>query len=119
MRIAILVVAAALTASTAQARQAGPCFTIHGRLSIYNGSLVHRIWPTHSHRLLAVVNRSGDYDESKPPIPPSLQQVFDRDPEARIFAVFRLCPATRGRAGVMQHVYFAGARHIAIVASGH
>jgi len=118
MRVALLVIAFILTATAAaEARMAGPCFTVHGRLSIYNGSFVHRIWPVNSHRLLALVDATGRYDEEKAPVPASLQHVFDKDPEARIFANFRLCPITRSRPGVMQHVHLIGVVHVVVVPS--
>jgi hypothetical protein len=94
----------------------GECFTLHGRLTVYNGSLNYRLWPVGSHRLLALVDGADNYDDENPPVPKYLKTPledpsFDRDE----FADFYVCPITHYQRGVMQHVCLLGASHVSTV----
>jgi len=117
----LLTAAAALAADApAQCKDSpaivAPCFVVHGRLSVYQGSLNHRIWPVGSHRLLAVVDGADVYDDEKPPLPEFLESPIEKfGSETRLFADYRVCPLTRPRPGHMQHVCIVGASHIFVI----
>jgi hypothetical protein len=120
MRLACLALCFVLVATTASAREpqsvnVGPCFTVHGRFSIANGTVIFRIWPVGSHRMLAVVESDGTYDEFHAPVPKrfaSILAAHNRD--VVIFGDYRLCPVTRSRPGWMQLVRMIGAKHLVI-----
>ena len=75
----------------------GSCFSVHGRLSAYNGNPSLRIWPIGTHRLLGVLN-----DEAPLSIPENIRNLagFDRD----IYGDFLVCPFTKTKPGTMQFV---------------
>jgi len=73
----------------------GACFSVHGRLSAYNGSPSLRIWPIGTHRLLGVFK-----DEEPLSIPENIRNLagFDKD----IYGDFLVCPLTKSEPGSMQ-----------------
>ena len=73
------------------------CFTVHGRLSAYNGTPSLRIWPIGTHRLLGVLK-----DEDPVVIPESIRNEvgFEKD----IYGDFVVCPFTQSKPGQMQFV---------------
>lgn len=74
---------------------AGECFTMRGRLSLYNGSPTVRIWRVGTKRMLGLY---GDF-----PVPyPNWTEVMDFDKQ--MFATFKVCPLTPKRPGHMQMV---------------
>ncbi len=82
----------------------GPCFTVHGRLSIANGTLNYRIWPVGTHRMLAVVDGSDVFDEQAgPPLPADARGMLNGF-ETDVFGDYEVCPLTRSIPGHMQHV---------------
>jgi hypothetical protein len=87
-----------------------PCFSLRGRLSIYNGSYVERLWPVGTKRLIALVNT----DDTDADLPKSLTRRFDLGPPTTvaIFGVYEVCPITRQRPGVMQHACLVKASHL-------
>ena len=89
----------------------GPCFTVHGRLSIYNGSCVERIWPIGTKRMLALAAPNGECD---PILPRSVQGLLDAAPPTTgaVFGDYLVCPVTRQRPGMMQHVCLVTATHL-------
>lgn len=76
---------------------AGACFSVHGRLSTYNGNPSLRIWPIATHRLLGVLK-----DEELLSIPENIRNLtgFDKD----IYGDFLVCPFTKTKPGYMQFV---------------
>jgi hypothetical protein len=95
---------------------AGPCFVVHGRLSVYNGSGNYRIWPVGSHRLLGVVNASGTYSEGDGTVlPENVRAALDKNGAwSKVFADYRVCPLTRSQPDHMQHVCVVRATKIVI-----
>ena len=82
----------------------GPCLTVHGRLSIYNGNPTLRIWKIGTKRLLGVIN--GE-DTEAPVVPAELRkaEISKALTEgSSIYADFEVCPLTEEKAGVMQYV---------------
>lgn len=88
----------------------GPCWTVHGRLHVYNGSPSARIWPVGTHRLLGVQDQFFDGDEESAE-PAELRRF---GPGAYIYANFFVCPLTKSKPGVMQIVCISGAKHIRV-----
>jgi len=70
------------------------CFTVHGRLSAWNGSPTLRIWKVGTNRIL------GDHEDW--PLPEKLAEHLNWDIEA--WGNFEVCPFTKERPGVMQMV---------------
>jgi hypothetical protein len=79
----------------------GACFTVHGRLSAWNGSPTLRIWRVGTKRIL------GTRDD---PLPANLAKEMNWDVEA--WGDFEVCPFTRERPGVMQSVCIESAEHV-------
>jgi hypothetical protein len=69
------------------------CFSVHGRLSAWNGTPTMRIWRVGTKRILGV--QDG-------PMPSILDEKMNWDIEA--WGNFEVCPFTHERAGVMQNV---------------
>ncbi|MDE2182779.1 MAG: hypothetical protein KGJ78_07135 [Alphaproteobacteria bacterium] len=100
-----------LAACRTSPRLAGPCFVVHGRLSIANGYWNHRIWPVGTRRMLAVVDSQDKYDENTVPLPESIRKMLE-EPGSEVFADYQVCPLTRSRPGHMQHVCMVSASHV-------
>lgn len=114
-RLIILIVLAACTigaqSPTAQIAKScrsrpdlvGKCFTVHGRLSVYNGTPSIRLWPIGTKRLLGVLDPT---DISAVPgrntIPASVASKLDFD--KNVVGDFLVCPLTRSQPGRMQTV---------------
>jgi len=93
-----------------------PCFTVRGRLSIYEGGWNLRIWPLGSRRLLAVVDGADVYDDQKIVLPKAIEVPLEKfSIGVRIFADYRVCPLTRSEPEHMQHVCVVGASHVVVV----
>ena len=76
---------------------AAACFTVHGRLSAYNGTPSLRIWPIGTHRLLGILK-----DEDPLALPENIRNEvgFEKD----IYGDFLVCPFTQSKPGQMQFV---------------
>ncbi len=75
----------------------GECFTVHGRLSIYNGTPSYRIWIVGTKRLLGVAER-----DEVPDMPDNLLRMVRID--ADVYGDFSVCPVTKYKLGEMQIV---------------
>jgi hypothetical protein len=91
----------------------GPCFTVHGRLSEYNGSCVERIWVVGTKRLLAIVNPEGQCVESDG-LPKPITRLLNLGPPTTvaIFGDYEVCPTTPERPTEMREVCLAKASHL-------
>jgi hypothetical protein len=78
------------------------CYTVHGRLSAWNGTPTGRIWISGSKRILGVLD---DF-----PYPSNLQEQVGWDVEA--WGDFEVCPFTKDRAGAMRMVCVESASHV-------
>jgi hypothetical protein len=78
------------------------CFTVHGRLSAWNGSPTMRIWRAGTKRIL------GDHGDW--PLPEELAEHMGWDVEA--WGDFEVCPFTREQPGVMRMVCIESASHV-------
>ena len=95
-------------------RAKAPCFTVHGRLALYNGTPSFRLLPLRSHRILGVLGGDGDAESAT--LLPKNVDVVAKPPEPGayrdVFGDFRVCPLAVERAGWMQPVCIASARHV-------
>jgi len=83
----------------------GDCFTVHGRLSIWNGNPTMRIWKIGTKSMLGI--REGTR------LPKELEDVLG-DFDTEIYADFQVCPMTRSKSGHMQIVCVQAAKNIHI-----
>src|SRR6185436_18627177 len=72
----------------------GKCFTVHGRLSVYNGTPSIRLWPMGTKRLLGVID-PGDSSNAPGPtiLPIEIRNKLDWNKD--VFGDFSVCPLTR------------------------
>ena len=123
--LAILLAAPAADAEHARCRLSphiiAPCFTVHGLLSVWNGTPSLRISRMGNRRVLGVVGgdrdaRAGDRDGDSPPIlPPSLESAIRPTTAGQFTSVygdFRVCPLTWERPGHMRFVCIDRAAHV-------
>lgn len=82
----------------------GRCFSVEGRVSIYNGTPSIRIAPKGTKRLLGVVPSEEEI------MPSPLKEAVGLDRDA--FAEMEVCPLTESKRGQMQLVCVESARHI-------
>jgi hypothetical protein len=91
----------------------GKCFTVHGRLSVYNGTPSIRLWPVGSKRLLGVLDPEDISGELGPAtMPAAIKGQLDWD--KNIFGDFLVCPLTRSEPGRMQTICIASAKHLIV-----
>ncbi len=115
---ALLVLGAILLASlslaeserscTANPYQVAPCFTVHGRLTVYVGSPSARIWRIGTKRILGVSERYGQVRQ----MPQSLEEKLK--PDVAIDGDFEVCPFTKDRPGEMQLVCIESASNLVV-----
>jgi hypothetical protein len=89
----------------------GKCFSVHGRLSVYNGNPAFRIWRIGTKRVLGVSDQRFALPEYRN-IPEELAKQLDGENE--ILGDFLVCPFTRSRPGEMQLVCIESARNVAV-----
>ena len=88
--------------------KAGSAFTVHGRLSFYNGTPSFRIWIVGSKRVLGIRQN----DDEQPDVPKELRRLISLDRD--IFADFIVEPLTPSKPGVMQTVKVLSASRIVV-----
>jgi len=79
----------------------GKCFTLRGRLSVYNGAPAIRLWKVGTKRILGVSEQRFAEDGYRN-IPKDLKAQLNQDVE--IFGDYVVCPFTPQRQGEMQLV---------------
>ena len=106
---------ASQTANSCRARSdlVGKCFTVHGRLSVYNGTPSIRLWPVGTKRLLGVLDPT---DISAVPgpntIPKSIQNKLDFDKD--VYGDFLVCPLKRSQPGRMQTICIESGKNLIV-----
>ena len=93
----------------------GPCFSVRGRLSVWNGAPTFRLQPDGSKRVLGVVGGDGD-PASASVLTPALRTAMTPPSPGELRPVtgsFRVCPLAPERAGHMRPVCIADASQIA------
>jgi len=88
-----------------------PCFTVHGRMRLYNGTPCVRIWPIGTHRILGV-SENRFYNAEYANLPPELSKLLRGENE--IFADFIVCPFMPDEPGVMRLVCVDSASNIVV-----
>ena len=115
--IALALAAAAQAAPDCRAPPAErePCFSVRGRLSVWNGAPTFRLSPRGSKRVLGVVG--GDGDPASPTVlTPALRAAMTPPSPGDLVPVtasFRVCPLAPDRPGRMRPVCIADASRIA------
>lgn len=90
---------------------AGACFTVHGRLMVYNGTPSFRIWIIGTNRLLGVHEVPFGDNEERPLMPQAFQQMTGGD-EYELFGDFEVCPLSKRKEGAMQIVCVESGKNI-------
>ncbi len=80
---------------------AGKCFTVHGRLSVYNGAPALRIWKIDTKRMLGISEQRFAV-EGYQNVPDAIRNQINQDVD--LYGDFLVCPFTRPKAGEMQMV---------------
>ena len=92
----------------AQPTLVGGCFTVRGRLSLYNGAPSVRLWRAGTRRMLGV---SASYArEGYSSMPEELERMLDW--ETDVWGDFRVCPFTPRRPKEMQMICVEGAKNV-------
>jgi len=90
----------------------GKCFSVHGRLSVYNGNPAFRIRRLGTKRILGVSDQRFALPEYRN-IPEELAKQLEGENE--ILGDFLVCPFTRSRPGQMQLVCIESSKNIAVL----
>jgi hypothetical protein len=92
---------------------AGKCFSVHGRLSVYNGTPSIRLWPIGTKRLLGVIDPADASNAPGPSVlPTEIKQKLDWDKE--VFGDFRVCPLTNQQRGKMQTICIESGKNLTV-----
>lgn len=89
----------------------GRCFTVYGRLSIYNGAPALRIWRVGTRRMLGVSEQRFS-ESGYRNVPVNLEKEINQDVE--IFGDYLLCPFTRSKPDEMQLVCIESVKNLKI-----
>ncbi len=84
-------------------------FEVHGRLSIYNGNPMYRLWIIGTARILGI----GGGDLVPADMPQTLEKIFT-DSDIVVYGDFTVTPLTEYKFGVMQYVRIESAKNLAI-----
>lgn len=79
----------------------GSCFTIRGRLSVYNGAPALRIWKIGTKRILGVSEQRFAQPGYRN-VPENIGAEIDED--KALFGDYRVCPFTKAKENEMQMV---------------
>lgn len=91
-----------------QPRLVGKCFTVRGRLSLYNGAPTIRLWRAGTRRMLGV---SGSYAEAGySSIPAEIERQLDWETE--VWGDFLVCPFTPQRPREMQMICLESGKNL-------
>ena len=89
------------------------CFTVHGRLSLYQGNPSFRIWRIGTHQILGVLDTATQGSSESPWLPPAVVRLWKIDPNRMaVYADYLVCPLSRARTGEMQYVCVEAASHL-------
>src|SRR5262245_50383057 len=89
----------------------GRCFTLHGRLSVYNGAPALRLWKVGSRRMLGISEQRFAIAGYRN-IPENIESQLNQD--VAIFGDFLVCPFTRPRPREMQLVCIEEGKNLAV-----
>ena len=100
-------------ASSCRARSdvVGKCFSVHGRLSVYNGTPSIRLWPMGTKRLLGIIDPNDTSSAPGPTVlPVEIKNKLDWDKD--VLGDFLVCPLTRQQPGRMQTVCIESGKNL-------
>jgi len=89
----------------------GKCFTVRGRLSIYNGAPAMRIWKIGTRRVLGVSEQRFAVAGYRT-VPENIQKQINQDVD--LFGDFLVCPFTSARTGEMQLVCIEDGKNLKV-----
>ena len=89
----------------------GSCYTVRGRLGVYNGSMIFRIWVVGTDRILGVTERRSPFCR----LPSYLENAVR--PDSNVFANFVVCPLAADKPEEMREVCVDTAYNIAVRSS--
>jgi hypothetical protein len=75
-------------------------FTVHGRLSAFNGNPAFRIWIIGTNHILGIY----DHGQETPEMPDTLQNIFKDNLQIRVYGDFTVEPLAKYHKGEMQLV---------------
>ena len=91
----------------------GKCFSVRGRLSVYNGTPSIRLWPIGTKRLLGIIDPNDVSNAPGPTIlPVEIKNKLDWDKD--VFGDFLVCPLTRQQPGRMQTVCIESGKNLTV-----
>jgi hypothetical protein len=97
-------------ACAASPKLVGVCFTVHGRLALWNGAPAFRIWPIGTKRMLGVNGADNDPDAASP-IPDAVARLRATD-FTQVYGDYRVCPFSVSKPGRMQFVCIDSATNL-------
>ena len=89
----------------------GSCFTVHGRLSVYNGAPALRIWKVGTKRILGVSEQRFAIEGYRN-VPEEVRSKIDQD--KALLGDYLVCPFTRSRKNEMQLVCIENVSNLVI-----
>jgi hypothetical protein len=89
----------------------GKCFSLHGRLSVYNGAPAIRLWRMGTNRMLGISEQRFALPGYRN-LPESLTQQLNQENE--IFGDFIVCPFTKPKPREMQLVCIEAAKNVTV-----
>jgi len=91
---------------------AGPCFTVHGRLRLYNGTPSVRIWPVGTTRLLGVADAHSDkFEDVGLPAPLNIRLDWD----TAYIGDYTVCPQEPDKPGTLRIVCVQAVAHLRLL----
>jgi hypothetical protein len=87
----------------------GRCFTVRGRLSVYNGTPARRLWRIGTKRVLGISEQRFAATGYRN-VPEDIESKLNQD--VAIFGDFVVCPFTRSKPGEMQLVCIESAKNL-------
>jgi len=91
----------------------GKCFSVHGRLSVYNGTPSIRLWPSGTKRLLGVIDPNDISNAPGPSVLPlDIKSKLDWDKD--VFGDFVVCPLTKPQAARMQTICIESGKNLIV-----
>ena len=89
----------------------GRCFTVHGRLSIYNGAPALRLWRVGTRRMFGISEQRFAVAGYRN-VPPDVESQDSSD--VVLFGDFLVCPFTPSRPGEMQLVCIESGKNLVV-----
>jgi hypothetical protein len=89
----------------------GKCFTVHGRLSVYNGNPAVRLRRIGTKRILGISDQRFKLPDYRN-IPETLTQQLEAEKD--LVVDFLVCPFTRSKPGEMQLICIESAKNVVV-----